>query len=197
MDRARYAQLYDDDRTESLALYLEPGASVAEVRAAFLRLAGPDRLLHATPNAELRRRVLAVFDETFRITWALQAIALLVSVLGVVSTLTALVLQRRHELAILRVTGARRSQVRTLVLVESGLLGVAGAALGAVAGLVLALLLVYVINRQFFGWTIRLTLEPAVFVQALLLMTLAATLAGLLPARLAVHRATAGALRTE
>ena len=197
MDRARYAQLYDDDRTESLALYLEPGASVAEVRAAFLRLAGPDRLLHATPNAELRRRVLAVFDETFRITWALQAIALLVSVLGVVSTLTALVLQRRHELAILRVTGARRSQVRTLVLVESGLLGVAGAALGAVAGLVLALLLVYVINRQFFGWTIRLTPEPAVFVQALLLMTLAATLAGLLPARLAVHRATAGALRTE
>ena len=87
--------------------------------------------------------------------------------------------------------------MRTLVLVESGLLGVAGAALGAVAGLVLALLLVYVINRQFFGWTIRLTLEPAVFVQALLLMTLAATLAGLLPARLAVHRATAGALRTE
>jgi putative ABC transport system permease protein len=62
---------------------------------------------------------------------------------------------------------------------------------------VLALLLVHVINRQFFGWTIQLTLEPSVFVQAMLLMTAAATLAGLLPARLAVHRATAAALRTE
>jgi len=100
-------------------------------------------------------------------------------------------------LAMLRATGASRGQVRTLVLVESGLLGAAGAALGAVAGLVLALLLVHVINRQFFGWTIQLTLEPSVFVQAMLLMTAAATLAGLLPARLAVHRATAAALRTE
>jgi len=197
MDRALYARLFHDDRTESLALYLEPGASVSAARAAFLALAGPGRLLHATPYAELRRRVLAVFDETFRITWVLQAIALLVSVLGVVSTLTALVLQRRHELAVLRATGALRAQVRALVLVESGLLGAAGAGLGAVAGLVLALLLVHVINRQFFGWTIRLTLEPAVFIQALLLMTLAATLAGLVPARLAVHRGTAAALRTE
>jgi len=197
MDRARYAQLFHDDRTESLALYLEPGASVADTRAAFLALAGPGRLLYASPNADLRRRVLAVFDETFRITWVLQAIALFVSVLGVVSTLTALVLQRRHELAILRASGADKAQVRTLVLVESGLLGAAGAALGAVAGLVLALLLVHVINRQFFGWTIRLTLEPDVFVQALLLMTAAATLAGLIPARLAVHGATATALRTE
>jgi putative ABC transport system permease protein len=197
MDRARYAQLYHDDRTESMALYVAGGASVAEVRAGFLRLAGPDRLLHVTPNADLRRRVLAVFDETFRITWALQAIALLVSVLGVVSTLSALVLQRRHELAILRATGARRAQVRTLVLVESGLLGAAGSVLGAIAGLVLSLLLVHVINRQYFGWTIRLTLDPMVFVQAMLLMTLAATLAGLLPARLAVRGATAGAMRTE
>jgi putative ABC transport system permease protein len=197
MDRARYARLYHDDRTESLALYLEPGASVPEARAAFLRLAGPDRLLHVTPNADLRRRVLAVFDETFRITWALQGIALLVSVLGVISTLTALVLQRRHELAILRATGAGRGQVRTLVLVESGLLGAAGATLGAIAGLVLALLLVHVINRQYFGWTIRLSLEPIVFVQAMLLMTLAATLAGLVPARLAVRGATAAAMRTE
>jgi len=197
MDRALYARLFHDDRTESLALYLEPGASVSAARAAFLALAGPGRLLHATPYADLRRRVLSVFDETFRITWVLQAIALLVSVMGVVSTLTALVLQRRHELAVLRATGARRAQVRALVLVESGLLGAAGAALGAVAGWVLALLLVHVINRQFFGWTIRMKFEPAVFVQAVLLMTLAATLAGLVPARLAVHRATAAALRTE
>ena len=197
MDRALYARLWRDDRTESMALYLRPGASVEDVRRRFLALAGPDRLLHVTPNAELRRRVLAVFDETFRITWALQAIAVLVSVLGVVSTLTTLVLQRRHELAVLRAVGARRSQVRALVVVESALLGAAGAALGAIAGLVLALLLVHVINRQFFGWTIRMTLEPGVFVRTLLLMTATATLAGLLPARIAAQHATVGALRTE
>jgi len=90
-----------------------------------------------------------------------------------------------------------RGQVRTLVLVESGVLGAAGAMLGCVAGIVLALLLVHVINRQFFGWSIRMTVDPRVFVRAVLLMTITATLAGLVPARLAAGRGTAAALRVE
>jgi putative ABC transport system permease protein len=197
MDRALYARLWRDDRTESLALYLDPGVRSDSVRAAFVRLAGPGRLLHVTPNQALRKRVLLVFDQTFQITWALQTIAAAVSVLGVISTLTTLVLQRRRELAVLRAAGALRSQVRTLVLVESGVLGAAGSLLGCLAGFGLALLLVHVINREFFGWSIRMTVDPWVFVRAVVLMTLTATLAGLAPARLAAGRATAGALRVE
>ena len=197
LDRATFARLWGDDRTESLAIYLAPGASADSVRTAFLALAGPGLLLHVTPNQALRRRVLDVFDETFRITWVLQTIAVVVSVLGVISTLTTLVLQRRREFAMLRAVGASRTQVRSLVLVESGVLGAAGALLGCVAGMALALLLVHVINREFFGWSIRLSVDPWVFVRATLLMTLTATLAGLVPARLATGRATAGALRVE
>ena len=197
MDRALYARLWHDDRTESLAIYLEPGRDPDAVRTAFLRLAGPGVLLHVTPNQALRKRVLLVFDETFAITWVLQTIAVFVSVLGVISTLTTLVLQRRRELAVLRAAGALRAQVRTLVLVESAVLGAAGSALGCLAGYVLALLLVYVINRQFFGWSIRMDVEPRIFVQAIVLMTVTATLAGLVPARLATGRATAAALRVE
>ncbi|MEQ1833795.1 MAG: FtsX-like permease family protein, partial [Candidatus Eisenbacteria bacterium] len=197
MDRALYARLWRDDRTESLALYLEPGRDPDAVRTAFLRLAGPGVLLHVTPNQALRKRVLLVFDETFAITWVLQTIAVFVSVLGVISTLTTLVLQRRRELAVLRAAGALRGQVRTLVLVESAVLGAAGSALGCLAGYVLALLLVHVINRQFFGWSIRMDVEPRIFVQAIVLMTVTATLAGFVPARLATGRATAAALRVE
>ncbi len=197
LDRALYARLWRDERTESLALYLEPGTDSDRVRTAFLQLAGPGVLMHVTPNQTLRKRVLLVFDETFRITWVLQTIAVFVSVLGVISTLTTLVLQRRRELAVLRAAGALRSQVRTLVLVESGVLGAAGAVLGCVAGYVLALLLVHVINRQFFGWSIRMSVDVWVFVRAVVLMTVTATLAGLAPARLATGRATAAALRVE
>lgn len=197
MDRALYARLWDEDRTESLAIYLQPHASPDSIRAAVLRLAGPERWLHVTPNRALRERVLTVFDETFRITWVLQAIAVIVSVLGVVSTLTTLVLQRRRELATLRAVGARRGQIRTLVLTESALLGVTGALLGCAAGFLLALVLVHVINRQFFGWSIQLHLDPRVFLGAVLLLTATATLAGLLPARLATSAKVAGGLRVE
>src|SRR5262249_52179570 len=92
MDRRLYARPRGDERTESMALYLEPGTSVDRVRAAVVRLAGPSRLLYVTPNQALRKRVLSVFDETFQITWVLQTIAVIVSVLGVISTLTTLVL---------------------------------------------------------------------------------------------------------
>ncbi len=197
MDRALYARLWGDDRTESLAIYTDPGADVNAVRGAFVALAGPGVMLSVTPNQALRNRVLSVFDQTFQITWVLQTIAVFVSVLGVISTLTTLVLQRRREFAVLRAAGARKRQVRTLVLVESAVLGTSGALLGCLAGLVLAWLLVHVINREFFGWSIRMTVDPMIFVQAVALMALTATLAGLVPARLATGRATAAALRVE
>lgn len=197
MDAARFAELWRDPRTESLAIYLEPGASSDSVRAAFLHLAGPGQLFHVTPNEALRRRVLTVFDQTFQITFALQAIAVLVALLGVIGTLTALILQRGREIGVLRATGATRGQVRKMVLIESGLLGAAGAVLGCLAGVVLALLLVHVINKQFFGWSIRFTLDPMVLVRSSALIVVTSVLAGLVPARLAAGRLAAEAMRSD
>jgi putative ABC transport system permease protein len=197
LDRALYARLWRDDRTESLALYLDRAADAGEVRRRLLELAGPDLLLTVTPNQTLRRRVLEVFDQTFQITWALQTIAVVVAVLGVTGTLTALILQRRREVGILRATGATRAQVMRIVFVESGLLGLLGAVLGCVAGWVLALILVHVINKQSFGWTIRMSIDPLVFAWAIGVLTLAATLAGLGPARVAASRRAAEAVRAE
>lgn len=197
MDRELFARLWRDHRTESLALYCRPGTDPGRVRAAFLALAGPAAVYAVTPNQALRRRVLDVFDHTFRITFALQIIAVIVAVLGVVTTLTALILQRGREIGVLRAIGALASQVRTLVLVESALLGVAGSALGCAAGWALALVLVHVINKQYFGWTIRISADPWIFVRTPLLMVTAATLAGLGPSRLAARQLASRAMRAD
>lgn len=197
MDAPRFEQLWRARRIESVAVYLAPGASVDQTRLAVLEAAGPELVLSATPNQSLRRRVLEVFDQTFQITYALQAIAILVAVLGVAGTLTALILQRGREIAVLRAVGALGAQVRKMVLVESALIGLAGALLGSICGLGLAMILIHVINRQYFGWTIRTHLDPLVFVQALALMVASAMLAGLGPARLAATRVAAEAMRMD
>jgi putative ABC transport system permease protein len=197
VDRRTFARLWGVDRTESMALYCAHGTDLEAVRRAFVARAGGGRVYNITANQELRRRVLAVFDQTFRITFALQFIAVAVAVLGVITTLTALILQRGREIGVLRATGALRSQVRRMVLIESGILGLLGSLLGCVAGYVLALLLVNVINRQFFGWTIRMHVEPGVFVQAVLLMVGTALLAGIGPARHAADRVAAESMRVE
>jgi len=197
VDRAAFARLWRDPRTESLALYLTPGADPAAVRSRLLALAGPDLVLAVTPNRALRERALQVFDQTFQVTWALQGIAVLVAVLGVIGTLTALVLQRGRELAVLRAIGATRRQVAKMVVVESVWIGAIGAVLGCACGTALALILVHVINRQFFGWTIRFALDPWLFVQAVAVVVTTAALAGLVPARLAVRRVAPEAMRAE
>ena len=197
MDAPRFEELWGARRVESLAVYLAPGVAAEQARLRVIEAGGPGLVLSATPNQSLRRRVLEVFDQTFQITYALQAIAILVAVLGVAGALTALILQRGREIAVLRAVGALGSQVRKMVLVESGLIGLAGALLGSICGLGLAMILIHVINRQYFGWTIRTHLEPWVFVQALALMVGSALVAGLGPARLAATRVAAEAMRMD
>jgi putative ABC transport system permease protein len=196
VDRRLYARLWRDDRAQSFALYLEPDADPDAVRRALVERA-QGLVLHVIPNRALRERVLVVFDQTFRITWALQSIAVLVAVLGVASALTTLILQRGREIGVLRAVGALRGQVRRMVLAESALLGLIGASLGGMCGYALALLLVHVINKQFFGWSIQMTVDPWVFVHTTALMVGAALLAGLGPARLAAGRVAAEAMRAE
>jgi putative ABC transport system permease protein len=73
-------------------------------------------------------RIFGLFD-------ALAAVAVLIAALGIVNTLTMNVIERVREIGILRAAGMTRRQVWRSVVVEAGILGLAGAILGIVLGL--------------------------------------------------------------
>jgi putative ABC transport system permease protein len=185
MDTATFVRFYGESRPNSLAIYLQPGASPEAVRDAMLEALGDEHRVFIHTNATLRREVLRIFDSTFAITYALEAIAIAVAIMGVAGTLFTLILERRRDLTILRLVGAGRRQVRRMVLVEAGVIGLVSQVLGMVAGVGLALILIYVINVQSFGWTIQFFLPVAFLLQMTIVMTVATSLAGLYPARLA------------
>ncbi len=197
IDRSVLARYWKRDFTRSLGIYLSPGVTPDEARIRLLNAVPEEIVLYATPNRALRARALRIFDQTFQITYALQGIAILVSVLGIITSLTALIHQRGRELGILRAVGALRRQVVRMVVTESALLGLIGSLLGCICGVALAALLVYVINKQFFGWSIRFYLDPWLFAQTIPEMVVAAALAGIWPARLAASRVAAEAVRAE
>jgi putative ABC transport system permease protein len=197
IDRSLYRRLWTDEKVNSIAIYLRPGADPQVARRLLSASVGRRHALVITPNQSLRERVMEVFDETFRITYALQAVAVVVAVLGIVNTLTALTLQRGREIGVLRAIGAFRHQVRKVVLVEAGMIGVLGTLIGSACGIALALLLIYVINRQFFGWSVRSEWEPWIFVQTFALIVTTSVGAGVLPARHAAARTAAEAMRLE
>lgn len=201
MDRAVYQRLWRDHAVTVFAVYLEAGADSETVRAAMVR-AFAGRQDGALPpmvikNKELREEILDIFDRTFVLTYVLELIAVLVAVLGIVNTLVTAVLERRRELATLQAIGASRKQVERLVLWEAIYLGLIGAALGVIGGLGLAWILVTVINKQSFGWTIRMIVPIEVLLQAVTIGVAAAWIAGYLPARWAARQSAVEGLRQE
>ena len=105
--------------------------------------------------------------------------------LGAANALLALVLDRRREIGLIRYLGAAKGQVRSMILTEAGLLGLLAALLGLVLGMALSLVLIFVINKQSFGWTIQFHPPVALLAEALALVWAFTVLAGAYPARYA------------
>jgi putative ABC transport system permease protein len=201
MDRTWYQRQWHDDLVTVFPIYLAAGADVDRVRQSIVtQIAGLDGVTVpplVIRNHELRKEILDIFDRTFVLTYVLEAIAVLVAVLGIVNTLVTAVLERRREFATLRAIGASTMQVERLVLWEAAYLGLIGAALGVVGGLMLALVLIHVINKQSFGWTIQMTVPGGVILQAVGLALTAALVAGYWPARWAARQPVIEGLREE
>jgi putative ABC transport system permease protein len=192
-----YRSLWDDPEITAIALELAPGVDpdgvVEELGG---RLADVQGVL-VRPNRALRAEALNVFDRAFAITGALQLLAALVAFIGVLSALLSLQLERGRELGLLRAIGLTAGQLRGLVLLETGLMGAVAGLLALPTGFTLALILIYIINRRSFGWTLQLQASPEVFLQALALAVVAALLAGVYPALRMSRMLAAEALRGE
>ncbi len=184
LDRSTLLKYLPDRPPTNLAIYVKPGASVDLVRNR-VRTALSGYAVNIAPNAALRRAAMAVFDRTFAITWALEGVAIMVAMLGAANSLLALVLDRRRDLGLLQYLGAAGGQLRGMILVEAGLIGLMASALGLALGSALSLLLIYVINKQSFGWTIQFHPPFTLVGGALLLVWSFTVLAGLYPARVA------------
>ena len=192
MDRTTFARHYGAQRPTGLTLYLEPDADPEAVREELLAGVGPDHRLFIRTNAALRAEVLRIFDATFAITYALEAIAIFVAIIGVAATLVTLTLERRRELAMLRQLGAGRGQIRRMVVIEAAMLGMLSQGVGLPVGVVLSLILIYVVNVQSFGWTIQFHLPLGFLAQSTLLIAVTTALAGLYPARIATRLTEGG-----
>ena len=107
-------------------------------------------------SSDIRALSLRTFDRTFAVTYGMEAIAVLVGLFGLSSSLGAVVLARRREFGMLRHLGLTKGQIRAMLAAEGALLATVGAVAGLLCGAAVSLVLVYVVNRQSFNWSIDL-----------------------------------------
>jgi putative ABC transport system permease protein len=179
IDRALYVGATGDPNASEAAVWLAPGVSVAEFsRAIEDLLGGSDGIAIATPG-ELRDLSLRAFDRTFAVTYALEAVAVVIGLAGLASSFGALALARRREFGVLRHLGMTRRQIGTMLAAEGLAVSGIGLAQGLVLGFVISLILIHVVNRQSFHWSMDLSVPwagLALFGIALLALALLTTL---------------------
>ena len=198
MHRDLYERGWDETRVSSIGVFIEPGADPSAVRERVRAAAvAADAPVRVRDSASIRELSLKVFDQTFAITAVLRMLALAVAFVGVLTALLALQIERRRELAVLRATGATPAQVRTQVTLQTGTMGVLAGLFSLPLGLALSQVLIHVINRRAFGWTIETHVPPEVLLEALALSVVAALIAGAWPAWQAGRIEPATALRAE
>lgn len=192
-----YRDIWQDDSLTAVSLLLEPGGDADAVAEAVQTELAPIQSLTVRPNRELREDVLVIFDQTFAITGALNVLATIVAFVGVLSALLSLQLEKQRELGILRAIGMTVRQLWGLTMIETGLMGAIAGLISLPTGFVLAVILVYIINRRAFGWTLQLQAAPGPFVQAMIVAIVAALLAGIYPAWRLSGMAASDAIRFE
>ncbi len=197
MDISQFRRFWPDTHLNAVRLYLQDPAKVGEVQARLQARYGQRYRLLALSHRDLRAGILRIFDETFALTYALEGVAVVVAVFGIITTFLVLIMERERELALLQALGASRRQILGMVLVESGLASLLSFMLGAACGSVLSLLLIFVINKQAFGWTIQLHWVPGIYIQTFFLVVGLGLAAAAYPAWRAIQPHLAAILKEE
>jgi putative ABC transport system permease protein len=196
IDRAVLLKYMPGQPPTNLAVYLRPDADKQGVLRSIRDRTSPFAI-SASPNEELRREAVKIFDRTFAVTWALEGVAILVAMLGAANSLLAMVLDRRREFGLLQYLGGAAKQIRTTVLVEAGLIGLLANLLGVALGFALSLVLIYVINVQSFGWSIQFHPPLLLLSGALLLLWCVTIVSGIYPALVASRLNPMDVIHTE
>ena len=158
IDDAAYRRLTGDARINDLALWLAPGADTAAVQQALRGLLDDSSMLDFASTPELKRVSLRIFDRSFAVTYYLQAVAIVIGLVGIAASLSAQVLARRKEFGLLAHLGLTRGQVVAVVAGEGAAWVAAGTIAGLLLGLAVSMVLVFVVNPQSFHWTMDLVL---------------------------------------
>ena len=197
IERDLYIALSGDRNSNDAALYLAPGAGAKALEDSIRESLPGGANLEFGERGTIRERSLNIFDRTFAVTYALEAVAVIIGLFGLSSSFGALVLARSREFGMLRHVGMTRREIGAMLAAEGALVSTLGLALGLALGWVISLVLIHVVNRQSFHWSMDLHLPWALLVLLAGALLLFATLTALASGRRALGVDVVRAVRED
>ncbi len=187
-----YAHLFGDTSVDTIGIIAQRGTALHRLRVELAAAAAPLEVDIASVR-DRRAQEAASFQRTFALTYALGLASIAIAVLGTTFTMLALVLERRREIAVLRIVGLSTRALHAMIVCEAAVLSAFAALCGTLAGVALGGILVALDSRRF-GWNVPLHVPGKTVALTVLTVVFSAALAALVPARRAARLAPARAL---
>ena len=203
-DTLREVLKIDKKKVDVIAVKVQKGVDVNNVANELEKAMRRDRDLEiGKEDFEIStpQQILATLDNILTIVQivlvGIAAISLIVGGIGIANTMYTAVIERTKEIGIMKATGAQNKDILLIFMIESGLLGLTGGAIGIAIGIGLSKLVEFMAFK-FLGTSLIKAFFPwYLIVGALLFSFLVGTISGLLPAKQAASLKPVDALRYE
>jgi putative ABC transport system permease protein len=192
-----FKKYWKTEGVSGISIFIDDGSSINTVKEKIQSLETNGQQLVVRTYRFLRDSSIEIFDRTFLIAKVLQILSVIVAFIGILSSLMSLQLERKRELGILRANGLLPSQLFKIVNLQTLLMGFTAGVLALPLGNILAAILVYIINKRSFGWTMQFDILPSIMIEAMIVSLAAALLAGIYPGYKMSKTSPANALREE
>jgi len=190
----RFRELWQDDQRDSIGLYLTPGTDIETFEG---QIADTFPAGNLTTRQQVREQTLAVFDRTFRISWALAILVGMIAAIALISALLAMGLERGREYATLRALGLPRKGLAGVVLTQTTSLAVIAVCMAIPFSMLIHAVLSLAVQPRAFGWSVVLTWPWQPLAVLVPLAILLGTIAGGYPAWKIARRDPAPLLRAS
>ncbi len=185
LDRKWLKEYWGLDDVTLISICLKKGAHVPLFIRNLRERISDQFSLEIINNDDLRKMILSNFDKSFAITYAIELIAIIVSLIGVINTLLARVIERKRDISIIRYLGGSWRQIRNMLTLSAGIVGISGIFLGSMMGLMISIIIIEVINRLSFGWSVHFSIPFFYLFVLTTVLLLTILTAGIIPSKVA------------
>ncbi len=197
ISRDLFAARWRDTSVTRMFVLKDAGVALGELRRRIAAALGTSYRLRVLSAGELLDYFVSQVRSAFSVLPIIASTVFLVILVGLASSLTTSVFDRRRELAILLAIGLQPRLTRRVIVLESLIVGIVGLSLAALGGLMLAVMWIKRTFQLLLGWTLRVELPSRELAMLAAATLIVCWVASMLPARRAAALEVTDALRYE